>query len=261
MSDQDALLAAIAAEPDDDTPRLAYADWLDENDEPTRAEFIRVQVEVARVETLPRIMFNEHIGLFGRQDELLTTRRQELLGPLAGVPATRVEFHRGFVAEVDVRVDAFLRHAAALAAVRPAVRLRVEGVAAAPPTSCGARTSGGHGRVGVRVPARPAARRAADRRRVDRRHEATHPAGELDLEGCGVADGFCELFGEFDLPALTSLDLSQNMITDAGVEALLGTHHPRRLRRLILGGNPITDEGRSRWPGTGRPARATGSKR
>jgi len=51
MSDYDALLAAICADPDEDTPRLALADWLDENDQPERAAFIRTQVEFAR--TLP----------------------------------------------------------------------------------------------------------------------------------------------------------------------------------------------------------------
>jgi uncharacterized protein (TIGR02996 family) len=40
-----ALLAAIIAEPEDDTPRLVYADWLDEHARPERAEFIRVQCE------------------------------------------------------------------------------------------------------------------------------------------------------------------------------------------------------------------------
>jgi DNA processing protein len=32
MSDRDALLSAIRANPDDDTPRLMFADWLDENE-------------------------------------------------------------------------------------------------------------------------------------------------------------------------------------------------------------------------------------
>ncbi len=41
MSD-DAFLRAIAAAPDDTAPRLVYADWLDERDDP-RAEFIRLQ--------------------------------------------------------------------------------------------------------------------------------------------------------------------------------------------------------------------------
>ena len=31
MSDADAFLDAIFAQPDDDTPRLVYADWLEEH--------------------------------------------------------------------------------------------------------------------------------------------------------------------------------------------------------------------------------------
>jgi uncharacterized protein (TIGR02996 family) len=39
-----AFLKAILANPDDDAPRLVYADWLDEIDQPERAEFIRRQI-------------------------------------------------------------------------------------------------------------------------------------------------------------------------------------------------------------------------
>jgi uncharacterized protein (TIGR02996 family) len=38
---REAFLQAIIDDPDDDTPRLIFADWLDENGEPERAEFIR----------------------------------------------------------------------------------------------------------------------------------------------------------------------------------------------------------------------------
>lgn len=38
------ILQAIIAEPDDDLHRLAYADWCEENDQPERAEFIRLQI-------------------------------------------------------------------------------------------------------------------------------------------------------------------------------------------------------------------------
>lgn len=47
MNDRDSFLRAILAAPDDDVPRLIFADWLDENGEPERAEFIRVQCELA----------------------------------------------------------------------------------------------------------------------------------------------------------------------------------------------------------------------
>ena len=52
-TDLDLLLAAVLAEPECDTRRLAYADALDERGRPgdaERAEFVRVQVELARTD-------------------------------------------------------------------------------------------------------------------------------------------------------------------------------------------------------------------
>ena len=43
-----ALVRAVLESPFDDAPRLVYADWLEENGRPGRAEFIRAQVELAR---------------------------------------------------------------------------------------------------------------------------------------------------------------------------------------------------------------------
>jgi uncharacterized protein (TIGR02996 family) len=45
----EALFQNICAEPFDDAPRLIYADWLDEQGEAERAEFIRVQCALARM--------------------------------------------------------------------------------------------------------------------------------------------------------------------------------------------------------------------
>ncbi len=45
MTDQDAFIRAIVEDPADITPRLIYADWLEERGHP-RAEFIRVQCEL-----------------------------------------------------------------------------------------------------------------------------------------------------------------------------------------------------------------------
>ena len=49
-TDERALLAAIWAEPHDDTARLVYADWVDEHDRPDRAAFIRLQIELAKLD-------------------------------------------------------------------------------------------------------------------------------------------------------------------------------------------------------------------
>lgn len=47
IGDEPALLAAINKHPDEDTPRLAYADWLDENGQSTRAEYIRTAIALS----------------------------------------------------------------------------------------------------------------------------------------------------------------------------------------------------------------------
>lgn len=53
-----AMLAAIAADLDDDTRRLAYADWLDEHDDHDRAELIRVQCRLLGLDS------HDHSALF-----------------------------------------------------------------------------------------------------------------------------------------------------------------------------------------------------
>ncbi len=45
----EAFLQAIRENPDDDTHRLVFADFLDENGDPVRAEFIRVQCELTQI--------------------------------------------------------------------------------------------------------------------------------------------------------------------------------------------------------------------
>jgi uncharacterized protein (TIGR02996 family) len=49
LAQHEAFLRAIFDAPDDDTPRLVYADFLDETGDPERAERIRVQCELERL--------------------------------------------------------------------------------------------------------------------------------------------------------------------------------------------------------------------
>ena len=51
MNQSEILRQAIFDEPNEDAHRLAYADWLEQNGQAERAEFIRTQVEIAQ---LPR---------------------------------------------------------------------------------------------------------------------------------------------------------------------------------------------------------------
>lgn len=45
---EQALSAAVIARPDQNGPREAYADWCDDNGQPQRGDFIRVQVEMGK---------------------------------------------------------------------------------------------------------------------------------------------------------------------------------------------------------------------
>lgn len=49
MTDREGLLRGVSENPDDDAPRLVYADWLDEHGDARQAEFIRVQIQLAQV--------------------------------------------------------------------------------------------------------------------------------------------------------------------------------------------------------------------
>lgn len=100
------FLRSICAEPEDDTVRLVYADWLEENGEPERAEFIRIQVERARL----RASGTDSDDLARRDLNLRHTRGDEWrreLPRLSGVNWHR--FWRGFVSGADVIAWRFYR--------------------------------------------------------------------------------------------------------------------------------------------------------
>lgn len=78
MNTEEGLLAGICSHPHDDTPRLVYADWLDENGQPERAEFIRVQCELAAREAT---MLDEPCRCVATAESLLAYQRGEYCAP------------------------------------------------------------------------------------------------------------------------------------------------------------------------------------
>ena len=70
MTDRDALLAAIHDAPLDDAPRLIFADLLDEDGHPERAEFIRIQIAMWREREEAGRVTQRLDELFVRQREL-----------------------------------------------------------------------------------------------------------------------------------------------------------------------------------------------
>jgi uncharacterized protein (TIGR02996 family) len=108
----EAFLQAIREAPDDDTHRLVYADWLQDQGDEARAEFIRSQVAYARVGYFTPATR----ALYARQKELLEGHQEEWLGPLARIqdpavdPENRWTFKRGFVEGVKLSPRYFLKH-------------------------------------------------------------------------------------------------------------------------------------------------------
>ena len=77
MTDRDALYRSILAHPADDTPRLVYADWLEENDRAEEAEFIRVECRLDSITPDDA----EYSELLDRQEELRLWLAAHMPGP------------------------------------------------------------------------------------------------------------------------------------------------------------------------------------
>lgn len=143
----DVLLRDILDNPGDDGLRLIYADWLEDHGDPERAEFVRVQVELAmpgpaspyhpdrQAEQHLRWLWRFHpavarrrAGLRRRERELLAFHAWGWSGrelpDLRGVTGEGDwTFRRGFVEEVRCPLAAWLAHGPAVVAAHPVTRV------------------------------------------------------------------------------------------------------------------------------------------
>ncbi|MCR9200156.1 MAG: TIGR02996 domain-containing protein [Planctomycetaceae bacterium] len=107
----DAFLEQITADPDDDTNRLVFADWLEEDGQFERAEFIRVQVQRA---TLPA-WDAAQVSLKLREQELIQSHGEQWLAEMPEIPGVRWDgFRRGIVAMVSFASFEALRNSASV---------------------------------------------------------------------------------------------------------------------------------------------------
>lgn len=146
-----ALLRAVLADPASDDSRLIYADYLDEQGEADRAEFVRVQCRIATLNA--ELMSDEDCDATncpgcGERRELQRRERELWLMAVAEeLPArwvlpppdgftfrklpgdewetdgrphiSQAEYRRGFVAEIRLPLALFLEHARDLFAAHP----------------------------------------------------------------------------------------------------------------------------------------------
>jgi uncharacterized protein (TIGR02996 family) len=120
MSEHDGFLQAVREAPDDDAPRLIYADWLDDHGEHARAEFIRAQCALARLGEGDE----EYWPLRVRAGRLQAEHGKRWAKPLRHL-VRRWTFRRGFVEDVTLSADAFLRHGDELFRAAPVRNVRL----------------------------------------------------------------------------------------------------------------------------------------
>ncbi len=103
MTTERDLYQAVLDAPDDDAPRLIFADWLEENGQVDRAEFIRTQIEMEQYHELTP----EWIRLFRRSEKLLKGNVRKWSPKLPGWMRSPV-FRRGFIEGVALTPTRFL---------------------------------------------------------------------------------------------------------------------------------------------------------
>jgi uncharacterized protein (TIGR02996 family) len=215
VNEEEGLLGDIATAPENDAPRLVYADWLEDHDpgprdrEGTslRAEFIRLQCQLARLPADDP----ERARLEAREQELLPAQTADWLERLGKYGVTDVVLRRGLPEEVTISAADFI---------------------------------GNMGEVLDAAPVRGAT--VFDCRDVEALAACPHLAKltALDLNWNHIdAVGAEALASSPRLANLMTLHLDGNNIGNAGAEALATSPHLTNLVALHLDGNNIGNAG------------------
>ncbi|HEY7314122.1 MAG TPA: TIGR02996 domain-containing protein [Gemmataceae bacterium] len=211
MTEQEAFLHAILDAPDDDGLRLIYADWLEEHGDSPRAEFIRVQVGLAR---LPNNDPNAAV-LYTRQNHLLPRFEKAWLGELHSFLSGWF-FRRGFVESARIGVKKLLAHADTLFRREPVQELAVRG-------------------------GRHLMHEVASSPHLARLTVLSFNNSYLDDAAAGI------LAASPFLKGLVHLSLQGNQIGDRGVLALLASPYLQGLKMLNLRGSRVSAELRQQY--------------
>jgi uncharacterized protein (TIGR02996 family) len=206
------LLAEITSAPDDDAPRLVYADWLLERGNP-RGEFIQVQCSLKggiRNRGFSTDVDRGAPGLVRREAELFHKHHKQWLQPVREYVRGYV-WRRGFIARV-VSGPAFLPGAATVFAAHPVESLKLAGM----------------------TPAAFEALRETPLSRVR----------QLDLSCQRMGSRFVHVLLGENLARLEDLDIAGNdQLGSAAVVRLATEGHLGSLRRLNLINVQAGDEG------------------
>jgi len=199
------FLDMIRESPHDDTPRLVFADFLEENNDAERAEFIRVQCELAR----PKVKRSRRQALKLREAELLNAHRLDWLKPLPDWARRKAKFERGFINEINTTALRFMRDVEKAFEIEPIHQARIRNV---------------------------------QRKLVPKLAECEHLSAltRLSLASQDLGTHIIPLFESPHFPRSIELNLTSNQLTNESFQFWLQAPLHDRLQSLSLGHNPIT---------------------
>lgn len=242
QTEAEAFLQRIRAYPDDDTQRLIFADWLDEEGDP-RGRFIRVQLALAHLPEGDRA----RPALLAEERELQAAHRERWEAPFRGLVSGPV-FRRGFVDEVKVEAKQFLRHAHEIFDTAPVRHVHLLDVGGSLPAvlQCPYLSRLSALTVYAQHAGEPLARAVA-------RSPYLTGLRALHLGRNRFGDDAAEqLAASLNLTSLEELDLSENEIGETGAHALAASPRLANLKRLELRENRLGPAGAEALAGSDR---------
>jgi len=236
MGDARALLEAVVDRPDEDAPRLAYADFVSHRDGPC-GELIALQCALAKATGE-----DEKTGLSHREFSLLQEHKARWLAEL-GLRMGEGQFVRGFVEKVELlveRLDVATGDLALLSPVREVRIIETRKARASPVVDyAGAPlfrlAESLH--LSDHLIEVDGIRRLFGPGRFDRLRNLSLRGANLDSAGVEALLQ-CEA-----IAGLTGLDLAKNELRNAGAEAIAQSTMVARLEALGLTRNNIGDAG------------------
>lgn len=242
----DAFLRSILADLDNDTPRLVYADWLEEHDQPEWAEFIRIECEQARIHKDPEVAPNRwdnprYWELEDRRELLYDRHAATWFAPLFRIFRGEMSTRRGFPDLLALTARQFIDKAEAAFRAAPTIEdVFIDRLGQNMPrlAQCPAL---GHVRklTFFETPFRATEAEAFARSPyLGNLREFEIPFTDTQIGPRGAL----ALANAPTLIRLEHLDLYNHGIGNAGAIALIQAPHLRTLKKFRLGDNDLTDE-------------------
>jgi uncharacterized protein (TIGR02996 family) len=205
MPENDQLLRAVLDNPDDDGPRLKYAEWCEQQSDPAtkdRGRFIRTQI--ARIRLTDPTQENEL--------NYVSNKLEDLHGPAWASPLASLaqsdSFDRGFVELVSMPAKLFLEKAPQLFRLAPVRHLALTGVLPVAHELFGS--------------------------------EHLRSIRSLEMNRCNLGDEEISLLANSPhLQELRWLSLAYNRIGDDGVGEMARSPYLAKLAYANFAGNPI----------------------